>query len=271
MKQYHVITHTHWDREWYFTKEETKVLLRQHMLDLFDYLSENPDIIYILDGQTVMIDDFLEINPEYEETLRKYIESGNIRVGPWYTQTDLMLTRGESIVRNLYYGLKLAKEYTDTPMLVGYAPDTFGHNAQMPQIYKGFNINSTFFWRGVSNTLSKRSNFIWEAMDGSKVFAHSLASGYQGGKYLLNDVDDLKTRVSEIEGRYEKFETVDDIIVMNGHDQMPVQRNLPEIMETFNKYTDGEMFNTDFETYVKKIQSQETLDVIQGEIGRAHV
>lgn len=266
MKNYHVITHTHWDREWYFTKEETKVLLRQHMLDLFDYLETDPNLIYILDGQSVMIDDFLELAPEYEETLRKYIQSGSIRVGPWYTQTDLMLTRGESIARNLFYGLKTAREYTENPMLVGYAPDTFGHNAQMPQVYNNFGIESSFFWQGVSLELSKNANFEWTALDGTKIYGHSLSAGYQGGKYLLNDIEDLKERISIIEEKYNTYGTFNNILVMNGHDQMPVQRDLREIMNLYNTTHDGQMINTDFESYLESILENETLDKVKGEL-----
>ncbi|MCC5890841.1 MAG: hypothetical protein JJU01_09735 [Alkalibacterium sp.] len=128
-----ILMHTHWDREWYFTKDETKVLLRNHMQEVMEYLENNPETIYILDGQSVMIDDYLELEPEAEDRLRALIDKGNLRVGPWYTQTDLLLVHGESIYRNLYYGIKRAREFGE-PMLVGYAPDTFGHASQMPQI-----------------------------------------------------------------------------------------------------------------------------------------
>jgi len=267
MTNYHVITHTHWDREWYFTKEETKVLLHQHILDLFAFLEKNPKAIYVLDGQSVMIDDFLQVAPEYKIELTKYIQSGNILVGPWYTQTDLMLVRGESIIRNLQIGLKTAEKYTQNPMLVGYAPDTFGHNAQMPQIYKAFGIDSTYFWRGVSKQKVKKANFYWQALDGSTVFAHSLIAGYQGGKYLINNQDNLNTRLKVICEKYQKYEATTPVLVMNGHDQMPVQTDLFTIMKEYNENNSEDlMVNADFPTYQKIVETQENLETISGEL-----
>lgn len=152
-----ILMHTHWDREWYFTKDETKVLLRNHMQEVIDYLEAHPEIIYILDGQSVMIDDYLELDPDQEPRLKQLIKNGRLRVGPWYTQPDLLLVHGESIIRNLFYGIKRAKAFGQ-PMLVGYAPDTFGHSNQIPQIYRQFGIDATFFWRGFSEM--KRCNTI---------------------------------------------------------------------------------------------------------------
>lgn len=267
MTKYHVITHTHWDREWYFTKEETKVLLKQHMLDLFLFLNENPTAVYVLDGQSVMIDDFLELAPEYRDDLIKYIENGNILVGPWYTQTDLMLVRGESIVRNLQYGLQKARQYTKNPMLVGYAPDTFGHNVQMPQIYKQFGIDSTYFWRGVSKQKSKNANFKWKALDGSEVFAHSLSAGYQGGKYLMNAIDDIEERLATIKNKYTHYNATTPVLVMNGHDQMPVQKDIFEIMDTYNqKHGENKMYLSDFETYRQFVEKNVALETVSGEL-----
>ncbi|MGL5569413.1 MAG: alpha-mannosidase, partial [Cetobacterium sp.] len=136
-----ILMHTHWDREWYFTKSETQVLLRNHMFEVIDFLEKNSDVIYILDGQSVMLDDFLEFAPKWKNRVKALVQRKALRVGPWYTQTDLMLVHGESIIRNLYYGMKKAMEYGDV-MKVGYAPDTFGHSAQIPQIYKQFGIES---------------------------------------------------------------------------------------------------------------------------------
>ncbi|MGL5951508.1 MAG: hypothetical protein ACRCZH_08815, partial [Cetobacterium sp.] len=102
MRDIKILMHTHWDREWYFTKDETQVLLRNHMFEVIEFLEKNEEVIYILDGQSVMIDDFLEFSPKWRERLKNLVEKKQLRVGPWYTQTDLLLVHGESIIRNLY-------------------------------------------------------------------------------------------------------------------------------------------------------------------------
>lgn len=83
-------------------------------------------------------------------------------------------------------------------MLVGYAPDTFGHASQMPQIYQHFGIESTFFWRGFSELKAKKSDFLWEGIDGTQIFGVNLATGYQGAKYLESDASLLSERMAKL-------------------------------------------------------------------------
>ncbi|WP_423188338.1 hypothetical protein ACO1PF_06900 [Alkalibacterium sp. f15] len=260
-----ILMHTHWDREWYFTKDETKVLLRNHMQEVMGFLEEHPDTIYILDGQSVMIDDYLELEPEAEPRLKQLIEKGNLRVGPWYTQTDLLLVHGESIFRNLYYGIKRAREFGQ-PMLVGYAPDTFGHASQMPQIYKQFGIGSTFFWRGFSELKAEKSDFLWKGIDGSEVVGVNLATGYQGAKYLESDPVELKERMNKIMKVLDNYSASNARLIMNGHDQMPIQKNIHDVMDKIQRmYPEDNIAISDFETYVEHLNKDE-LEVVTGEL-----
>ncbi len=266
MRQTKIIMHTHWDREWYFTKDETQTILRTHMYEVIEYLEQNKDIKYILDGQSVMIDDFLEFAPDYKQRLGDLIANGQLLVGPWYTQTDLMLVHGESIIRNLYYGIKRALEFTDKPMLNGYAPDTFGHNSQMPQIYKQFGIDNTIFWRGFSELKADKSDFLWKGVDGSVIYGINLATGYQGAKYLESDSDELETRISKIMNVLDNYSATDARLVMNGHDQMPIQRNIKDIISMLEGfYPNDEISVGTFEDYLEVVRDSE-LEEVEGEL-----
>ena len=147
MKKFLVISHTHWDREWYMPF----ALFRQKLVDLIERLLEiiekDPDYIFHLDAQTVVLEDYLEIHPERREILEKYITSGNIRVGPWYLQNDFYLSSGEATVRNLQLGRELANAFGRCGK-VGYMPDQFGLVSQIPQIFAGFGIDRFLFGRG---------------------------------------------------------------------------------------------------------------------------
>lgn len=260
-----ILMHTHWDREWYFTKDETKVLLRNHMQEVLVYLEEHPDCIYILDGQSVMIDDYLEMDKGAEKKLRKYIQNGQLRVGPFYTQTDLLLVHGESVFRNLYYGIKRAREF-GKPMLIGYAPDTFGHASQMPQIYNTFSIGSTFFWRGFSELKAQHSDFFWEGVDGTRILGVNLAAGYQGAKYLEEEEEALKNRMEKIMKVLDTYSRGSGRLVMNGHDQMPIQKNIDGILETLRKlYPEDELEIGDFESYLETLPLDK-LETVKGEL-----
>lgn len=263
-----ILMHTHWDREWYFTKAETQVLLRNHMFEVIEFLEKNEDIIYVLDGQSVMLDDFIEFAPKWKERTENLVRKGALRVGPWYTQTDLLLVHGESIIRNLYYGMEKALEYGDV-MKVGYAPDTFGHSAQMPQIYSQFGIDSTFFWRGYSELKGEKSDFLWKGIDGSVIFGVNLATGYQGAKYLESDKDELKVRMDKIMKVLDKYSAGDARLVMNGHDQMPIQKNIHSIMENIRDFYKGDKVSvSDFESYVDSLKGL-VLESVEGELNHS--
>lgn len=263
-----ILMHTHWDREWYFTKAETQVLLRNHMFEVIEFLEKNEDIIYVLDGQSVMLDDFIEFAPKWRERTENLVKTGALRVGPWYTQTDLLLVHGESIIRNLYYGMKKAMEYGDV-MKVGYAPDTFGHSAQMPQIYSQFGIDSTFFWRGYSELKAEKSDFLWKGIDGSVIFGVNLATGYQGAKYLESDRDELKARMDKIMKVLDKYSAGDSRLIMNGHDQMPIQKNIHSIMENIKEFYKGDKVSvSDFESYVESLKGL-VLESVEGELNHS--
>ena len=174
MKLFCVISHTHWDREWYMPLESMKLRL----CDLIDrclvILDEQPEYIFHLDAQTVVLEDYLDIRPEMRDKLRKYISEERLMVGPWYLQNDYYLTSGESTVRNLLEGRRIAEAFghCDT---VGYAPDQFGNISQLPQILKGFGIDNFIFGRGLDTRRPDGSvmpsEFIWEGADGTQALA----------------------------------------------------------------------------------------------------
>lgn len=94
---------------------------------------------------------------------------------------------GESIVRNLMYGIRDCMAFGE-PMKIGYLPDSFGMSGQLPHIYNGFGITRTMFWRGCSERHgTDKTEFLWQSGDGSEVTAQVLPLGYAIGKYLPED------------------------------------------------------------------------------------
>ena len=146
-KKIHVIPHSHWDREWYFTTSRSKVYLMKDLQDVLDTLEEQPAMRFMLDGQASLLDDYLAWRPQDAGRISGLAKKGQLVTGPWYTQTDQMVISAESIVRNLMYGIRRCREFGPV-MMVGYVPDSFGQAGNMPQIYRSFGMDSTVFWRG---------------------------------------------------------------------------------------------------------------------------
>ena len=178
----HVIAHTHWDREWYLTREQYRARLVDLIDRVLDRMRAEPAFTYFhLDGQTIVIEDYLEVRPERDAELRRRIAEGRLLVGPWYVMPDMFLVSGEALVRNLARGLRLADD-AGGAMRVGYMPDPFGHVAQMPQILAGLGLDGAVLWRGFDGP---RAEYLWESPDGSRVLLlHLPREGYCNGLRL---------------------------------------------------------------------------------------
>jgi mannosylglycerate hydrolase len=230
-----LVPHTHWDREWYQTFQQFRIRLVHTVDKLLDILGRDPGFtFFMLDGQTIVLDDYLEVEPEQEERLRQHIRAGRVMVGPWYVQPDEFLVSGEALVRNLQFGLQRAAEFGEA-MRVGYLPDSFGHIAQMPQILQGFGIDNAVFWRGVGAE-AKNSEFYWAAPDGTKVLVIHLADpfGYSNARMMPLNPREFVARLEMLTAGILSKATSDTLLFMNGSDHLEPQEGLPAVIEAAN-------------------------------------
>ena len=184
MPNAHYISGTHWDREWYRTFQEYRLLFVKLVDGLLDLMENNPDFKYFhFDGQTTVLPDYIEMRPENKGRLQKLVKDGRILVGPWFTMPDLFCPGAEALVRNLLTGKRIANEWGVEPMCVAYTCDMFGHPSQMPQIYKGFNLPYCVLGRG-TNEFDTPAFFNWRAPDGTDVFTFKLQDKIGYGAFV---------------------------------------------------------------------------------------
>ncbi|MBU0493397.1 MAG: hypothetical protein KKA73_04190 [Chloroflexi bacterium] len=238
-----VVSHTHWDREWYLTFQQFRRKLVRLIDNLLDTLCVDTDPGYryfMLDGQTIVLEDYLDIRPEREADLRRHIRAGRILVGPWYILPDEFLVSPEATVRNLMLGLRQARSWTDAaqPMDIGYLPDPFGHIAQMPQILRGFGIEAACLWRGVPGD-TPASEFRWQAPDGSTVLVLWTPNGYGNAAHLPLDPPALRARVEAIIAGLRPLAATDHLLLMNGTDHQEAQAGLPAALVAAAAELDG--------------------------------
>ncbi|WP_313082480.1 mannosylglycerate hydrolase [Atlantibacter sp.] len=264
----HITPHMHWDREWYFTTEESRILLVNNMEEILARLEQDPEYpFYVLDGQTAILEDYFAVKPENRQRVKALVEAGRLIIGPWYTQTDTTIVAGESIVRNLMYGLRDCREFGE-PMMIGYLPDSFGMSGQLPHIFNGFGITRAMFWRGCSERHgSDKTEFLWQSGEGSEVVAQVLPLGYAIGKYLPDDEAGLRKRLDSYFEVLERASLTKEILLPNGHDQMPLQQNIFSVMDKLREiYPQREFVMSRFETVFEQIERQrERLDTLKGE------
>lgn len=160
---------THWDREWYQTFQGFRMRLVKMVDKLIDILETQDDYgVFHFDGQTIVLEDYLEIRPENKERLERLIKSGKLVIGPWYCMLDEMLLSGESLIKNLQKGFNISRSFGVEPLKCGYVCDIFGHIAQMPQIFSKMGIHSAIVWRGVGDS-DLPMFFDWKSPDGTAV------------------------------------------------------------------------------------------------------
>ncbi len=271
-----VVPHTHWDREWYQPFQEMRVRLVRCIDRLLEILDDDPAFTHFhLDGQAIVLEDYLDIRPQYRGHLRRLIRAGRIAVGPWYVSPDEFLVSGESLIRNLQIGHRLAAEFGGV-LKIGYLPDQFGHIAQMPQILAGFDIDCAVVWRGVGADVT-RTAFTWQGPDGSNLFTVYLAdSGYSNGRSLPEGAEALRRRLMAIIAEQAPYRTIHSLLVMNGTDHQEPQRILPTALPAAAQGIDGLTYEiAPLRVFIERSRAEsKALQVHRGELRsplRAHL
>jgi mannosylglycerate hydrolase len=271
MKRLHVISHTHWDREWYLTFQQFRLKLI-HLIDkLLDILDEDPDFKhFMLDGQTIVLDDYLQMRPEKEDILREHIQNGRILIGPWHILPDMFLVSSEAHIRNLLEGARTARKF-GPKMPVGYIPDPFGYPGQIPQILQGFKLDAASLWRGVSR--DKPVEMWWESPDGSRVLLAYLRDSYSNGAALpVSNPSLFAEAISAAGESLAQYSAVKDQLIMLGTDHMEPSPFTSWAIATANEHLlDMEVIHSTYPQYLLAIQEQidkleEPIPTIYGEL-----
>jgi mannosylglycerate hydrolase len=245
-RSFFVVPHTHWDREWYRPFEHFRLELARVVDGVIDVLERNPGFAsFTLDGQAIVLEDYVEVRPENEGRLRALLTAGRIEVGPGYVLPDELLVGAESLVRNLLVGQAVCERFGAAPSPVGYLPDSFGHPLQLPQVLAGFGIDSFLFSRGLGDELDDLGVvFRWRAPDGSEVFAFQLLPHYDNFA-RVESVEDAQTRIRVIVERFGpalERAGVHDLLLCNGSDHLPVQPELPALCAELEQCLPGARF-----------------------------
>ena len=192
-----------------------------------------------------MLEDYVEVRPENEQRLRALVSAGRIEIGPSYVLPDELLVGAEPLVRNLLIGRAVCRRFGAEPSAVGYLPDSFGHPTQLPQILAGFGTRSFVFSRGMGDELDELGAvFRWRAPDGSEVLAFQQLDHY-GNFAVVSDADDGEARIHGILERFGGLLErvgVDDFLLCNGTDHVPVNPGLPGLCSALEDRFPGTRF-----------------------------
>ncbi|MFE0557245.1 glycoside hydrolase family 38 C-terminal domain-containing protein [Paenibacillus sp. NPDC058910] len=266
----HIVPHSHWDREWYFTIEDSNIMLVENLDALINVLEKTPSFpAYVFDAQVSVIEDYLAIRPENRERLKELIKQRRILIGPWYTQTDSLLVNRESVIRNLLYGVREANLLGHS-MEVGYLPDIFGQNAYLPSFFQEFGIHYSVLQRGLYNDqIARDLNFTWVSPDGQEVKTNNIYYGYGPGKFLEPSSTYFTERLNPIlEALEQRNASTERILLPAGGDQVLVREHFPETVEWLNRHDPNrEYVLSDYTTFMEETWSAADFEgQIEGEL-----
>lgn len=269
--KFYYFNSTHWDREWYLPFERYRIRL----VDLTEGLLEKLETVpgydrFSFDGQTVVLEDVTEVRPDFRVRLRRQVEAGTLNVGPWYVMPDEFLVSGESLIRNLLAGRRIAREYGNDPWPVGYVCDVFGHIAQLPQLLCGFGIDVAAAARGIPWDAPQFLR--WKAPDGSCCNLLKLAHGGYGHFSPLVGLNDepleRETFLERFRPYVERYRRTDpDVVILaDALDHTVPHRRIPEVLQWIREaYPDSEVIHVDY-TALPEFAPENPLPVLEGEL-----
>ncbi len=218
-KEVFIVPHAHWDREWYLPFQNFRVQLVKLIDDLLE-ITKKKDYFFMLDGQTVVLEDYFEIRPEKKDELLALIREGKIALGPWYLLPDEWLIGQESFIRNLEVSIDLAKELNIPLMQIGYLPDQFGHTRAIPQILSNLtSFKAAVIWRGVGPEIITVP-FKWKSDYHShdSILGVYMPKGYGNAADLPDNETDLKDSIIGKIEQLKQFSPVPVYLLMYGTD-----------------------------------------------------
>ncbi len=219
--------HTHWDREWYREFEVFRLRLLRVFDNVLDMLTDGRIPSFYFDGQVSAMLDYLEIRPEKEELIRKFIAEKKLFIGPCYTLVDELLTDKTVFEKNLEIGLKISKDFGCTDF-IGYLADTFGHSKNIPPLFLKYGIDKCMVWRGCGDIPAE---FKFNGID-----TVNLIRGY------FMDIFSAKMTIEEkahwLKGNLDKIaaKSSDILLLPIGADHLGVEPDIAEQINSVNRF-----------------------------------
>lgn len=279
-KKVHIISHSHLDREWYMPYEQHHMRVVELMDNLLEIFETDPEFkSFHLDGQTIVLDDYLEVKPQNREKVAQAIECGKLKIGPFYILQDDFLISSEANARNAMIGMKESKKWGE-PVRIGYFPDTFGNMGQTPQMMKQIGIDTAAFGRGVKPTglnnavideqyTSQYSEMKWQGPDGSEILGILFANWYSNGNEIPVEREQAEKFWKQKLSEAEKYASTRHLLMMNGCDHQPLQKDVTKAIRLANElFPDYEFVHSSFEEYMKEVKEElpKELSTVVGEL-----
>jgi len=253
-KRLYMIGNSHIDPVWFWDYEEGLQEVKATFASALMRMREFEDYKFTCTS-TAFFKWIEKLLPEMFEEIRERVKEGRWEItGGWFIEPDCILPCGEAFVRHGLYGQRYVKEKFGAICRIGSNVDSFGHNANLPQILKKSGMDSYIFMRPRLDT----PVFRWESKDGSYVNAVCLPAEYTTWF--------KEPTIQNIETTLERTQQYDKMVCCYGvgnHGGGPTIENIRTIQELQKERQDVELRFSDFTEFLQDTKELE-LPVLQG-------
>ena len=169
------VGNSHIDMAWLWPETETVEVVRNTFRTALDLMREYPDFKFTASAAQAYV--WMEEKyPAIFSEIEQRVKEGRWEiVGGMWVEPDLNMPDGESLVRQILYGKSYFQQKFGIDVNIGWNPDSFGYNAQLPQIYKrsgiDYFVTQKLLWAHEFTTFPYRL-FWWQAPDGSRLMTY---------------------------------------------------------------------------------------------------
>ena len=185
MQQFNIriVGNSHIDMAWLWPWTETVEVVRNTFQSVLDLMREYPDFKFTMSSARTY-EWMQEKYPDLYQQIANRVKEGRWEIiGGMWVEPDLNMPDGESLVRQVLVGKRYFEKNFGVDVKIGWNPDSFGYNYQLPQIYKksgmDYFVTQKLLWAHEFTTFPYKL-FWWQAPDGSKLltyFPHDYAGG----------------------------------------------------------------------------------------------
>ena len=174
----HLIGHAHIDLSWLWRWEETVAdIARYTFQGTLAQMDKMPGLTFA-QSQAALYEAIEKDQPELFARIAAKIKEGTwVPVGGMWVEPDANMPDGEALARQFLYGKRYFLDKFGVDVKVGWCPDTFGHNWQLPQILRRAGIDAYVFGRCAPGP-DPTHFFWWDGVDGSRVLGYVPAGWY---------------------------------------------------------------------------------------------
>lgn len=255
----HLVGHAHIDLAWLWRWEESVHDIGvQTFGGTLAQMARTPGLTFA-QSQPAIYEAIEKAYPDLFAEIRRRVREGTwLPVGGMWAEPDLNMPDGEALARQLLYGKRYFLDKFGVDVKVGWNPDAFGHNAQLPQILSRAGLTSYVFERCAP---PKAPAFRWEAKDGS-----SLLAFVPPGWYSLSLKDGLNEVLAGVAGQT----PLKDFLILYGegdHGGGPRDTDLAAIRK-YEKDKDQPRlaFSTPEAFFAEVEKTKAALPVVRGEL-----